>query len=214
MGKKKVWPPMIMGKVDTLEYINKTGCSIGRYGDGEVSLMVMIGIGFQKSSRKLRKELIEIAKSTDPGFLVCIPVILVDKSELVPSSAKWWTKNLRLMGCVWKHYFSSGSKFGDTQVTRPWMDTQNPKLASICFSGLEREWTGQDVVLIEGEKSRVGVGNDFFKYAKSVKRILCPARNAYSKIDEIYDVAVTFPKTSVFFACLRSHCHRTFLPVI
>ena len=202
MKRNKVWPPMIMGKSETLDYINKTGCSIGRYGDGEVSLMAMIGIGFQRPSWKLRKELIGIAKSDDPGFLVCIPVILIDKSELVPSSVRWWTANLRLMGYVWKHYFSTGRRFGDTQITRPWLNTQNHSLATMCFSGLEKEWAGKDIILIEGEKSRVGVGNDFFKAAKSVKRILCPVRNAYSKIDEIYDAAVTFPKTSVFLLAL------------
>lgn len=33
--------------------------------------------------------------------------------------------------------------------------------------------------------SRSGVGNDLFDDANSVERIICPSKNAYSKIDEI-----------------------------
>ena len=63
--KRKTWPPKILNKKETLEYIKKTGCSIGRFGDGEVSLMTMIGIGFQRPSWRLRKELIEITKENE-----------------------------------------------------------------------------------------------------------------------------------------------------
>ena len=41
------------------------------------------------------------------------------------------------------------------------------------------------VLLVEGEKSRLGVGNDLFENTGSVKRILCPSENAYEKYDEI-----------------------------
>ena len=44
--------------------------------------------------------------------------------------------------------------------------------------------------MIEGEKSRMGVGNDLFNNAKSIKRILCPAENAYAHYKEIYSKAV------------------------
>ena len=200
--KQKIWPPDIMSKRKTLEYILTAGCSIGRYGDGEVSLMALIGIGFQRPSWKLRRELIEVALSADPGFLVCIPVIIIDNSELVDSSKEWWRKNLRLMKPVWKRYFSSGKKFGDTQITRPWLNTQNTALADMCFKGLSEVWKDRDVIMIEGKKSRVGVGNDFLAGAKSVRRILGPERNAYSVIDELYEIAIQQPKESVFLLAL------------
>lgn len=190
----KNWPPDIMDKKRTLEYILTTGCSVGRFGDGELSLMVCIPIGFQRASWGLRKELIQIAKSKDPGFLVCIPLQLIDMSQLTASARKWWQSNLRLMGRVWKRYFSNGSAFGDTEITRPWIATQNVEISRYCFESLEQLWTGKDILIIEGEKSRVGVGNGFFSKARSISRILCPPKNAYSRIDEIYEAAVKFPK--------------------
>ena len=198
----KNWAPHILSKKETLEYIKTTGCSIGRFGDGEVSLMAMIGIGFQRPSWHLRKELIKVAKSDDQSFLVCIPIIINNPSELTESSQKWWKSNLRLMGGIWKHYFSTKKIFGDTQITRPWLNTQNNELAEMCFSMLSEEWKGKDIILIEGIKSRVGVGNDFLKGTKSIKRILCPVKNAYSKINEIENIAKTMPKDSLFLLAL------------
>ncbi|MDK6636149.1 GT-D fold domain-containing glycosyltransferase [Streptococcus mitis] len=40
---------------------------------------------------------------------------------------------------------------------------------------------------MEGYTSRLGVGNDLFDGAKSIKRIICPSRNAYSKKAEIME---------------------------
>ncbi len=198
----RVWPPKIMGKEETYNYILDSNCSVARFGDGEVSLMAMIGIGFQKPSFALRKELAEVAKSNDPGFLVCIPIVINDKSELSETAEKWWKSNLRLMGIFWRKYFSSGHIFGDTEITRPWMDTQNQDLATMCFKKMFSLWRNKDIVLIEGRKSRLGVGNDFFKEAKSVRRILGPERDAYAKVDEIYEKAITMPKDSLFLIAL------------
>jgi len=44
-------------------------------------------------------------------------------------------------------------------------------------------------LIIEGEKSRLGVGNDLFNNAKSIKRILCPAVNAFNVYDKIISEA-------------------------
>lgn len=41
------------------------------------------------------------------------------------------------------------------------------------------------VVFVEGELTRMGVGNDLFTEAASVNRILCPAKNAWEQYDEI-----------------------------
>lgn len=40
-------------------------------------------------------------------------------------------------------------------------------------------------MIVEGETSRSGMGNDLFDGAKSVSRIICPSRNAFSSYDQI-----------------------------
>ena len=202
MKRNHIWPPRIMGRSETLEYIHEHKCSIGRYGDGEIGLMVMMPRSFQKSSLRLRKELIQVSKVDDPGFLVCIPRLVVSQDDVTEGTARWWRSYLRRCGWIWRYFFSHGQEFGDSLITRPWMETQSAENFEMCFSMLSEEWKDKDVVMIEGEKSRIGVGNDFLGKAKSVKRILCPAKNAYSKIDEIESAALRFSKECLILIAL------------
>ena len=56
------------------------------------------------------------------------------------------------------------------------------------------------LLIVEGAQTRMGMGNDLFQGAKSIKRILCPSENAYSKYNEILE------------SCLE--CPRNFLVII
>lgn len=199
---KKNWPPRILTSKETLDRLENDNVSMGRFGDGEVSLMALVPIGFQKVSLKLKRDLIEVAKCNDSDFLSCIPIFINNKNSLKEASRKWWTSNLRLMGVFWRRYFSTGITYGDTEVTRPWMSFLDEEHASECFSRMRNIFSGKDIVLIEGEKSRLGVGNDFLSKAKSVRRILGPAKNAYSKIDEIYDAAICEDKNALYLLAL------------
>jgi len=40
-------------------------------------------------------------------------------------------------------------------------------------------------LIVEGEYTRSGVGNDLFANARSIQRIICPAEDAYDEVDEI-----------------------------
>lgn len=198
----KIWPPKILNSNETLDLLENSNVSMARYGDGEVSLMAMVSIGFQRVSLGLRKELIEVSTVNDPNFLVCIPYLIIDRSILKEDSQKWWNSNLRLMGFWWRKYFSRGFTYGDTEVTRPWMGFLNVTHAENCFNRMMGLFEGKDIVLIEGQKSRLGVGNDFLSKAKSVRRILCPPKNAYSKIDEIFSAAINESRDSLYLLAL------------
>ena len=50
---------------------------------------------------------------------------------------------------------------------------------------LKQLWEARNVVFVEGAQSRLGVGNDLFDNAASIKRILCPAQNAFDKYSDI-----------------------------
>lgn len=55
---------------------------------------------------------------------------------------------------------------------------------------VKKIWDGRDVVIVEGAKTRSGVGNDLYANAKSILRILGPALSGFSKYDDIYDFVV------------------------
>ncbi|WP_297819771.1 GT-D fold domain-containing glycosyltransferase, partial [uncultured Lactobacillus sp.] len=53
------------------------------------------------------------------------------------------------------------------------------------FDKLKAIWQDRDVLIVEGKLTRSGEGNDLFAGARSIKRIVCPAKNAYSKLEQI-----------------------------
>src|SRR5690606_20343875 len=67
---------------------------------------------------------------------------------------------------------------------------------------LKQIWDKQDVLFIEGELSRLGVGNDFFSNAKSVQRILCPTQNAFEKYEEILKYAKKYGEGKLIILAL------------
>ena len=65
------------------------------------------------------------------------------------------------------------------------MDLKSKKGVQKYVKKLKMIWNHRDIVLVEGEKSRLGIGNDLFKNTKSIQRILCPVTNAFNYYTEI-----------------------------
>lgn len=70
------------------------------------------------------------------------------------------------------------------------------------FHDMQAIWQNRNIIFIEGEKSRLGVGNDLFHNAKSIKRILCPPTSAFDKYDSIINEAVKQNKDVLFLIAL------------
>jgi len=62
----------------------------------------------------------------------------------------------------------------------------------------------KNIVIIEGVQSRLGVGNDLFKNANSIQRILCPSENAFDVYDKILNEALKIPKNKQILIALGS----------
>ena len=78
-----------------------------------------------------------------------------------------------------------GYRFGDTQMTRPYMDYSKSADPAKVYSELKKIWDNRSVLIVEGYATRMGVGNDLFDNARSINRIICPAENAYGSYDRI-----------------------------
>ena len=46
-------------------------------------------------------------------------------------------------------------------------------------------WNNRNILIIEGEKTRLGYGNGLFNNSKSIKRIVCPIKSAFKVYDKI-----------------------------
>ena len=67
---------------------------------------------------------------------------------------------------------------------------------------MKKIWDKKDVVIIEGEQSRLGIGNDLFDNMKSIQRIICPSENAFEIYDKIYNEALKIDKNKLVLLAL------------
>lgn len=70
------------------------------------------------------------------------------------------------------------------------------------FEKLKQIWKNEDILIVEGVTSRSGVGNDLFDGANSIKRIICPSHNAYSRIEEIQEAVLQYAENRLILCML------------
>ena len=196
----------------TFEWM-ESGKSIVRFGDGELSIILGgRGPGFQSYSKELSKDLRTVFFSDNKNLLKCLPVTInaysVDLVDHNEGTVNWWRKWLR--DHFWRMLYlhsKANREYGDTNVTRQYMrrlgcNSSAEQLAAY-FSRVRNLFTGRDLIVVEGRKTRFGIGNDLFSNAKSVRRVLVPEVDAYSKKDEILNfLANTMEGSSTYvLAC-------------
>lgn len=186
---KIYFPPKIVSRTRTSEMlVAQEKLSLVRYGDGELGQIInQNDIGFQKYNADLVKRLREILEAEDdPNILVCIPDVFGKNIyKLKPEPKDYWMKWIIANRAKLKNYFKKGKIYGDSLVSRlylPWIDKSDE---AIIVNNFKTIWNNKKIIIVEGEKTRWGVGNDLLAKTRSVKRIICPAENAFLKYDEI-----------------------------
>ncbi len=182
----------IMSSAETVRYIMSHRCSCARFGDGEFAVMEGGGNGFQHPDAKLGERLKEVIASDNPNLLVCIPLSLKKTRSLVLNS--------QLSALGYRHCFLKkvimpvvrySRNYGDALFTRFYMMRKNKAHTAEYVDLLKQLWAGEDLLIVEGKYSRLGVGNDLFDNAKSIKRILCPSKDAFTSYDAILQHTVS-----------------------
>lgn len=184
---------------ETLREVFELRKSLIRFGDGE--LMLLMGRGspeFQRPNQLLQeglKELLEDYERRDVGtVLLCMPGILSNRKReyrMVGFAKHYWFEFMRKNRSQLEKIFAQTGdvEFGDTNLTRPYMDTMDREYASFVFSKIKGELKDKNVLIVEGQYSRFGVGNDILSETKSVRRILGPEVNAYDRCEILLERA-------------------------
>lgn len=190
--------PVIKGKEETLSYIIDNKCSISRLGDGELGLIFGKGIGFQPFDQALAQRMAEILRSSGSNQM------LVGLSEWIFYSdfgqyPEYRVRNLRRI----LDLLLPGKTYYSADISRFYKSTPDGREALNQIRLLKQIWDGRNVTIIEGAKSRMGIGNDLFDNAKRIRRILCPAVNAFSVYPDIYRTALeSIPKDELVLIAL------------
>ncbi len=202
MRRHKVVPE-VASIDETIRVIIDRRCSVSRFGDGELLLTSPDKeIGFQKGDPALAAALREVLTSHEQGHIVCISDAFQDLYRYNRKARRFWRTHFFLYGSWWDKYLVPGRKYYNTFVTRPYMDFASKADCPRWFHDMKGIWNDRDVVFIEGEKSRLGVGNDLFDNARSIRRILCPPRDAFARRADIVAEACRLEPGALFLIAL------------
>ena len=189
----------------TIEKV-KSGKSLVRFGDGEFSLMFgEERPDFQHCNDELKHRLREIILSEEENILIGI----ADNYGSLLNYSTWAADDIRayMTREIRSQHLSVLKKdriYENAYISRPYVlygdkDTSNPKKR---FEALQTIWEGKHIVILEGEKTRLGIGNDLFGNVKSIERVICPAENAFSKYNEILEYIMTQDKSKMYLLAL------------
>lgn len=210
--RRRLMPFRILSPDETVRYVLDHRSSVCRYGDGEMDMITSLHAGcddsrrsrFQPYDQRLARRLEEVLRSgasSAPAVLVCVPYVWQHPGRLVPKSSLFVRRSVVLNRRAIFGALTPGAVYGDSYFTRFYIDFKD-KDKEAYVRLCRRIWEGRDVCLVEGEQSRLGVGNDLFANARSVERILCPPVGAFARYDQILAAACRVEPSRLFLLAL------------
>lgn len=187
-GFQKLYTPKVKGIVETMDMLVHTDVSISRFGDGEMKLMAGKDIGFQKASPQLAERLKEVLKSQAGSHITGILDVFGSLSEYTDNLQDYFREYLHDYNREFQYgLLNPGKTYYDAFITRPYISYKNRQHAGKVFENFKKIWDGKDILIVEGDRTRLGRGNDLFDNVKSCKRIICPNENAFEKYGQIFE---------------------------
>lgn len=167
--------PTILGEVETLEMV-LAGCSLARYGDGELKIIRGGSLKAQPHRPDLAARLRSILMRSG-HCLVGLPT-LDNRSPKI----RYWRQFIREVASL-----TSNRMYGSSLITRPdsapWIDTDE------YWHRFEDLWRGKDVTLVRGSTKSLTADN--LTSARSVREIVAPRRDAWTDYKAVLEAIGT-----------------------
>lgn len=180
----------IMTIEETVDDIIGNKKSISRFGDGEFLLLLKKrDLAFQRLDVILCDKLLQVLNNRNPKLCVAIPDSLNSRKGLEKYAKIHWLLFINTYSENLAKLFDRNYNYGNSNMTRIYAGMKDKAKSKQYFDKIKTIWENQEVLIIEGELSRLGVGNDLFDKAKKVERIICPNINAFAKYNEIKESA-------------------------
>lgn len=184
--------PKVASIHETLQYILDTGCSVSRFGDAEMKVIRKDNISYQPNSEELSNRLIMVLNSPAPNHIVCLIDAFGSLDQYDEQTRSFFRKHLSYFRPLWYKYLVKDRQYYNSFMTRCYLMFRDKSKAGAYFDMLKKIWRGRNVLLVEGQKSRLGVGNDLFAECRQVKRILGPQVGAFRQYDSILEEILKF----------------------
>lgn len=187
--------PKVISVDDSLYSLSEPNKSLARFGDGEFKLIIGENISFQKYEPKLAQRLADILRNENDNVLVGI----TDTFGYCP--VEYHRKIMLACRETLYKYMNFSKPYANADVTRR-LNFVSDEQGHDYYNKLMSLWNNKNIITVEGEGSRLGIGNILFDNAKSVKRILGPIKDAFSRYDEILEECLKQPKDALFILAL------------
>ncbi|CYV85916.1 SP_1767 family glycosyltransferase [Streptococcus suis] len=182
---KKLEDIRVLPVLESLEFIQENNASVVRFGDGEIDLILGHSIPYQAYDKELAGALKAILQMpSNEQLLVCLPDVFQNLERYNSNARYFWSKHFEQYRAFYEEECQS-EWYGSTFLSRPYIDLVDKSHSDRYFAAIKKLWSGRDILIVEGETSRSGMGNDLFEQANSVSRIICPSKNAFSSYDRI-----------------------------
>ena len=187
--------PKIESAEKLLKKIIQDKSSLCRFGDGEFEIMRgHIRPWFQSVSETLKDRLIEVLNSYEEFINIAVAQNFVDldkfkerDADIIRAYMAYDTRKDII------NFLDMKRTYYDAYVTRPYILYKNKRNAERLFPLFKKIWKDRSVIIVEGKYGRIGIKNDLFDASKSIKRVICPPRDAwmfYEKIKQtVIDIA-------------------------
>lgn len=200
---RRVYPDIkILSDEETVNLIIHENKSISRFGDGEINwILGKQDNSFQENTTILSKRLEEVLHSQLDNLLVCLPSTFNSLSEIDLNAKHFWSKTMYHQRFHILFHISSHI-YGNSLFTRPYMIYLDKSKAEQKFNNIKLIWRNRNIVIIEGEYTFFGIGNDLLDNASSVRRIIAPNKNAFNCYDQILKEAMKIEKDVLILVAL------------
>ena len=187
----------IASPIETINYIINNKVSVSRFGDGEIGLMSGNNSDFQCFNPSVSNKLKEVLNSKIDGHIVCLPYPWTNFWSLKYQAFEYWSSylNNNLESKIIPHV-DFDRKYFDASFTRFYIDYKSDRNARKLIPLIKKIWEKRNVCIIEGEYTRLGVGNDLLDNANDISRIIAPSINAFNKYDEILNAVRKYASKS------------------
>ena len=195
-------PLKVMSVDETIDVMLNTQNSMIRFGDGEIVELIGRSLEFQKSSEQLTDDLRRLLHYPYDGVITTVLDAFDDVSEYRINSQHYWKIHMFSFRREYYKYCDCSRIYGNSCISRPYYIFIDKSRTSGWFDKIRRIWEGKNIVVVEGEATHNGVGNDLLDAAMKIERIICPAKDAYGVIEDIKEKCFSFEKSKMFLVSL------------
>ncbi len=204
LQKKDYQRPVVRSGSEAVRRIVDEKKSLIRFGDGEFEIMAGNDRPiFQKYNERLAEGLKNAIQTEDERILIAVAnnygALDEYTEEVAAGIREYMTEEVRAY-----HYsvLKPDKVYYDAYMFKSYFPYKDKSRTEERVAIIKQIWDQRDVVIIEGNLTRTGQGNDLLDNAKSIQRILCPTKEAYDCYSDILAEALKVSRDKLILLTL------------